>query len=241
MRRLLSISAMETKLFLRASQAAFWTFVFPGFLLVLLGSVYGQRPGQIAFLVPGVFGMVVASTAYYGVGVAIAQYRSSGFLKRLALIPIPTWQYLLGHVLARCAIVLAVGVELLAISAGLFRVGLTADPLTLAVVLIIGIPAFVASGMAMGMLARSLESANSIASVLFFSMTFLGGAYYPVSLLPHALQPVAAILPLSYFLEGLRAAADGLAPAAVSTDLVVLVGWGALGLVAATRWFKWTT
>lgn len=241
MTRLWSIVVMEARLFWRTPQAAFWTFFFPAFLLVLLGSVFGQHPGQMAFLIPGLLGMVLASTAYYSVGVVVTHYRSTGFLKRLALVPIPTWQFVAGQMVVRAAVVLLVGVELMAIGAGLFHVRPSTHPLTLAAVLATGIPAFLATGFAVGVLARSVESANSIASFLFFPMTFLSGAYFPIHMLPGVLRPVAGALPLTYFLHGLRAAAGGLGPAAVLTDLAVLSVWGVMGILVAVRRFRWTT
>lgn len=241
MRHVVAVGLMEARLFWRNPQVAFWTFLFPPFLLVLFGSVFGQSPGYMAQLLPGVFSMVLASTAYYGVGVAIAQYRASGFLKRLALVPIPTWQYVVGHVLARCAVVVGVGAELLIIGAGVMRAPLGFDPLTLALVLAVGIPALSVTGLGVGMLARSVEGANAMASFLFFPMVFLSGAYFPVAAMPPVLQRLSEVLPLTPFLRGLRAAYAGLAPAAVVADTVLLAGWGLLGVFVAVRWFRWTT
>lgn len=235
------LALMEARLFWRTPQAVFWTFFFPAFLLVLLGSVFARQPGQMAFLIPGILGMVLASTAYYSIGVVLTHYRSTGFLKRLVLIPIPTWQFVLAQMLVRCAVVLAVGAELLAIGAGLFHVRPSAQPLTLAAVMAVGTPAFLATGFAAGVLARSVESANSIAAFLFFPMTFLSGAYFPVEMLPGALRHLSGALPLTYFLRGLRTAARGGGPAEVATELAVLAFWGAVGAAVSVRRFRWTT
>ncbi len=232
---------MEARLFWRTPQAAFWTFFFPAFLLVLLGSVFAREPGQMVFLVPGVLGMVLASTAYYSIGVVVTHYRSSGFLKRLVLVPIPAWQLVLAQMLVRGAVVLAVGVELLAIGAGLFDVRFSARPGTLAAVMCVGVPAFLATGFAVGVLARSVEAANSIAAFLFFPMTFLSGAYFPVEMLPAALARLSGALPLTYFLRGLRAAARGGDASSVVTELGVLALWGLIGAVVSVRRFRWTT
>lgn len=241
MRRVLSIVLMETKLFVRTPQAAFWTFFFPAFLLVLLGGAFGRSPGRMEFLIPGLLGMVLASTSYYSVGVAVTQYRSSGFLKRLALIPIPTWQFVVAQMLVRAGVVLAVGVEMLVLGVLLFGARPAANPLTLVAVLMVGIPAFLASGFAMGVLAPSVESAGSLASVIFFPMTFLSGAYFPVDQMPGFLERLAAVLPLFYFLHGVREAAAGTGPDGVLVDLAVLALWGAAGAAVSVVRFRWTT
>lgn len=235
------LASMEARLFWRTPQAVFWTFFFPAFLLVLLGSVFARGSGQMALLIPGILGMVLASTAYYSIGVVVTHYRASGFLKRLALIPIPAWQLVFAQMLVRCAVVLAVAATLLGLGAGLFHVRLSPQPLTLVAVMAVGTPAFLATGFAVGVLARSVESANSIAAFLFFPMTFLSGAYFSVEMLPGALQPVSAALPLTYFLRGLRAAARGGDVASVWLELGVLALWGAVGAFVSVRRFRWTT
>lgn len=234
------LTCMEARLFWRTPQAVFWTFFFPAFLLVLLGSVFARHPGQMVFLIPGILGMVLASTAYYSIGVVVTYYRSTGFLKRLALIPVPAWQFVLAQMLVRGAVVFAVAAELLAIGAGFFHVRLSAQPLTLTAVMGVGTAAFLATGFAVGVLARSVESANSIAAFMFFPMTFLSGAYFPVEMLPGALQPLSGALPLTYFLRGLRTAAGGGGPGSVVTELAVLALWGAVGAVVSVRRFRWT-
>lgn len=235
------IALIEWKLFWRIPQAAFWTFFFPSFLLLLLGSVLGGRHGDISFLVPGITGMVLASTSYYSVGTVIAHYRSSGFLKRLALVPIPTWQFIVGQMLSRGAVVLLSGALLVAIGRWVLRAPISAHPLTLSAVLAVGVPAFLATGFAIGAIARSVEGANSMAALLFFPMTFLSGAYFPAHMLPGPLRAVAAVLPLTYFLNGLRAAASGIGPSAVLVDLGVLLLWGLVGFLVAVSRFRWTT
>ncbi len=236
-----SIALIEWKLFWRIPQAAFWTFFFPLFLLLLLGSVLGARQGHEASLVPGVTGMVLASTSYYSIGTVIAHYRSSGFLKRLALVPIPTWQFLAGQMLSRGAVVLLSGLLLAAAGRWVLGVPISAHPLTLGCVLAVGIPAFLATGFAVGSVARSVEGANSMAALLFFPMTFLCGAYFPVHSLPGPLQALAAALPLTHFLDGLRAAISGAGPHAVVADLIILTLWGLVGSLVSVSRFRWTT
>ncbi len=239
MRHVWAALVMEARLFRRTPQAVFWTFFFPAFLLALLGSVF-QRPGHVQFLIPGLLGMVLASMSFYSVGVVVAHHRRSGFLKRLALVPIPAWQFVAAHMLLRALVVLCVGVELAGLGVLLFGARLSADVLTLVAVLAVGIPAFLASGLAIGGLAPSVESAGSIASLLFFSMTFLSGAYFPTDRLPEILGYLAKGLPLTYFLHGIRAAAAGVGLHEVLTDLAVLAAWGVAGSVVAVTRFRWT-
>lgn len=241
MRRTWSIVLMEARLFARTPQAAFWTFFFPVFLLALLGSVFGRTREHIEFLIPGLLGMALASTSYYSVGVAVTQYRSSGLLKRLALIPIPSWQFVAAQMLVRAGVVLAVGAELVVMAWMVFGARPAANPFTLGVVLAVGIPAFLASGFAVGVLAPSVESAGSLASVLFLPMTFLSGAYFPTDRLPAVLEHLAAALPLTYFLHGLRQAVAGAGLRGVAADLAVLTAWGAVGTAVSVARFRWTT
>ena len=104
----------EQRLYWRSRELAFFTFLFPVVLFVLLGSVYGSdriksehNVKSSAYLLAGVLGYGVASTAFAGLAIVIVLRRENGILKRLRATPLPPAVYLAG-VIASTVLVFAV-------------------------------------------------------------------------------------------------------------------------------------
>ena len=104
----------EQRLYWRSRELAFFTFLFPIVLFILLGSVYGNdkiesehNVKSSAYLLAGVLGYGVASTAFAGLAIVIVLRRENGILKRLRATPLPPAVYLAG-VIASTVLVFAV-------------------------------------------------------------------------------------------------------------------------------------
>ena len=104
----------EQRLYWRSRELAFFTFLFPIVLFILLGSVYGSdriksehNVKSSSYLLAGVLGYGVASTAFAGLAIVLVLRRESGILKRLRATPLPPAVYLAG-VIASTVLVFAV-------------------------------------------------------------------------------------------------------------------------------------
>ena len=96
----------EQRLYWRSRELAFFTFLFPLLIFVLLGSVYGDDMIKkehgvkaSAYLLAGILGYGVVSTAFAGLAIVLALRRESGVLKRVRGTPLPPATYL-GAVIA---------------------------------------------------------------------------------------------------------------------------------------------
>ena len=69
---------------------------------------------------------------------------------------------------------------------------------------------------------------------------FLSGLFFPVEFVPNFLQPVIAIIPLTYLVDAIRQIMIGTNPLfPMALDIGVLLAWLAVTLVVAVRFFKW--
>ena len=59
-------------------------------------------------------------------------------------------------------------------------------------------------GLLISNFAKTYDSAAPITSAIGLPLTFLGSIFYPLTVLPHALQTIAKILPITYLADGLR-------------------------------------
>ena len=97
----------EQRLYWRSRELAFFTFIFPLLIYVLLGSVYGDDPVEgegvtgSAYLLAGVLGYGAAATAFAGLAILVVIRRETGILKRLRGTPLPAWAYVLAALAAQ--------------------------------------------------------------------------------------------------------------------------------------------
>jgi ABC-2 type transport system permease protein len=234
----------QQRLFWRSRELAFFTFALPIILYFLLGSVYGDDEvdgvAGADYLLAGMLGYGAASTAFAGLAILLVVRREQGILKRLRATPLPASTYL-GAVLS--SIVLIFGLEsVLMIVIG--RVGFdTALPerfLSLALALLLGAAAFAAMGVGLSGLVRSAEGASAVVNAIYLPVSFISGAFFSPESFPAFLEAIANVLPLTYFIELVRdVMLHGSQIWDEPTAVAVIAAWGAVGLVAAIRSFRW--
>ena len=88
--------------------------------------------------------------------------------------------------------------------------------------------------------ARTEDAANALASVVQFPLMFLSGIFFPIAFMPEWLQPVAALMPLTYLGDALRQTmVGGAAYAPLYVDVLVLAGWLVVSFLISARYFRW--
>lgn len=200
----------------------------PLLFLIALGFGFGpifQRAGQgnyIQFLAPGVIGMTVLFTSVFS-GVELIWDRQFGFLKETLVAPVPRILIMIGRTLGGATVAMIQGIIVLAIcmAAG-FRPGNVGGlPAALGFMALIAI-LFTALGTAVASALDDFQGFQLIMNFLVMPIFFLSGALFPLMGLPKALSVVASIDPLSYGVDGLRAALIGLSHFGAATDVAVL-------------------
>jgi ABC-2 type transport system permease protein len=233
----------EQLIFWRSREAAVFVFLFPILLFLLLGAVYtGKIDGRPApdVLLAGMLGYGCATTAFGGLAIILVIRRESGVLKRVRATPLPPVIYLTA-VLGSTLLVFALQAVALVAVGRLFYHAHVPDRIgSLIVALLLGAGAFAALGVAIAGLIRSAEGSSAVVNVITLPMAFISGSFGPTRHYPGFLRAIAAVLPLKYVVELVKAIY--LSHQAVwshPTDLAVIAAWGAAGLVIALRAFRW--
>src|SRR5262249_23786938 len=187
-------------LYVRSKELAFFTFLLPLIMFVLLGSTYGDnRIDNIRganFLEAGMLGYGVVSTAFAGLAIFMVIRRESGILKRVRATPLPGSAYIMA-VLTSTLVAFALSSACkIAIGRGLFSVPLPARWLSLVLPLLLGPPAFGALGLGMPVVVRSAEGALAPVTAVFLPMAFISGSFFPPHSSPPFLRAIANVLPL---------------------------------------------
>ncbi|MDX3381430.1 ABC transporter permease [Streptomyces niveiscabiei] len=232
-------AALETKMLLRNGEQLLLTVIIPTLLLVLFSSVDIIDTGKgksIDFLTPGILALSVMSTAFTGQAIATGFERRYGVLKRLASSPLPRWALMT----AKTASVLVTEilqvtlVTVIALTLGWSPQG---NPLTVALLLILGTAAFSGLGLLMAGTLKA-EATLAAANLVFLLLLVGGGVIVPMDKYPPAAQDALSLLPISALSDGLR---DVLQHGAGVPwpNLAILTAWSAAGLAAAGKFFRW--
>ena len=93
-------------------------------------------------------------------------------------------------------------------------------------------------GIALTAVARSSDTASTIAPFIAVILSFISGVFLPPELLPDWLATIGALLPLEPLADGLQRALLG-EGALEPGNLLALAAWGTVGLLVAARGFRW--
>lgn len=188
------------------------------------GSIYSKagEGNYIQFLAPGIILMSVVFTAIF-TGIDIIWDRQFGFLKETLVAPVSRIQIVFGKTLggATVAIFQGIIVLLLTLLVGFrpqhFVSLFPAFLFTFLVALL-----FTSLGTAIASTLEDMQGFQLIMNFLVMPIVFLSGAFFPLNGLPKPIEFITKINPLSYGIDGLRAALIGVSKFGMTTDLLIL-------------------
>ena len=158
----------------------------------------------IDFVIPGLLGMNLMSSAIWGLGFSIVEARQKKLLKRLVASPMPRWQYLASFLLSRLLLlVIEVGV-FLGFARLVFGVPFRGPIWQLALVCVLASLSFSALGLLIASRAKTMEAASGLMNLVMLPMWIVSGVFFSASRFPNILQPFIQALPLTAAIDALR-------------------------------------
>jgi ABC-2 type transport system permease protein len=228
----------ERRMFWRNPSAAFFNFLLPLLLLVLIAAAFAGDDDELEVLVPGVAGMGVLATTFTALAFNLTVLRDEGVLKRIRGTPMPAGAYLAGligsaalNAVLQVAIVVAIGNLA-------YGVDWPREPLLLLAFTLLGVICFAALGIAFSHAIPNEDAAPAYTNAVFLPLIFISGVFYSADELPEALKVVAEALPLKHLIDGLSEAIVG-GGGDAATAAVVVGAWAVAGIVLAVRFFRW--
>lgn len=246
MTMVMSQAVLETRLFFRRKDTMFWTFIFPVFFMGLFGLIYGGSnwPGMgirsVDYLLPGIVVMGVMVTGIMYTAVAFVTEREKGIYRRLALTPLSRQSLIGGQSAHNYGIIIVQTLLLVAIGIIGFNIQITGNVPLACLVLMVGAVCFMSIGFALTGLVKTARSATPITQIPYFFFMFLGGIFYPNSMLPKFLGYVANVLPSTHMNDALRLVFyEGAGIGDIWQHLLVLVGWTVACFIISIKFFRW--
>lgn len=212
-----------------------FVFVFGGTLGAGLPGVDPEsgREAYVAYVMPGILLITIAGTAG-GVATTVSMDMTEGITARFRTMAISRAAVLAGHVLGNT--IQAIIAVALVLAVGLL-VGFRATAGPLEWIAAIGLVLFISFaiswlGVAMGMQAKSVETASNLPFILTF-LPFLGSGFVPTDSMPAGLRWFAEYQPFTPFIEAIRGLLLG---TPLGWNVLLAVGWCAVITVAGYVW-----
>ena len=211
---------------------------------IVFGTAIGSRMGDIdgvsygAFIIPGLIMLSLLSESISNASFGIYMPKWSGTIYELLSAPVSWLEVLLGYVGAAATKSMMIGLLIL-VTARVFVAYEIAHPFWMLAFLVLTAVTFSLFGFIIGLWADNFQKLQVIPLLIITPLTFLGGAFYSITMLPPFWQKVSLVNPVVYLISGFRWSFYGVADVhiAVSTGMTVAF----LAICLAVVWWVFKT
>jgi ABC-2 type transport system permease protein len=236
MNRLVPLIVTEARLLVRDWTVLVFAFIFPAFVMLVLAGVFGTRPDAgygmqrpSHYYVAASIGVPVIALALVGLPVTLASYRERGVLRRMEAFGVSAARVVAAQACVTCGLVVLAAAVVLAVAAPTYGVPHIVHPLSTLAGLAAATVTLVLLGVAVGLAAPSARAAQAIGLLAFFPLYLLGGGGPPRGVMKGAMHFISEVIP-----SAIPAITDPwLGASGLGSQLAVLAGWAAAGLLAA--------
>jgi ABC-2 type transport system permease protein len=210
---------------------------------VVFGAAIGSRITEIegvsygAFIVPGLIMLTLLTQSVMNASFGIYFPKFVGTIYELLSAPISFVEIVIGYVGAAATKSIILGLIILA-TAGFFVPLEVQHPLWMVTFLVLTAVTFSLLGFLIGIWADGFEKLQVIPLLILTPLTFLGGTFYSLSVLPPLWQTITLFNPLVYLISGFRWSFYGIADVGVELSLTMTLAFLALCLAAVWWIFK---
>ncbi|HVL34716.1 MAG TPA: ABC transporter permease [Burkholderiales bacterium] len=207
---------------------------------VVFGAAIGQRIAEIdgvpygAFIVPGLVMLMLLTQSVSNASFGIFFPRFAGTLYEILSAPVSPLEIVIGYVGAAATKSVLLGVLIL-VTAGFFVPLQVAHPVWMVAFLVLTAVTFSLLGFVIGIWAEGFEQLQFVPLLVITPLTFLGGTFYSVSLLPPFWQTVTLFNPVVYLVSGFRWSFYGVADVHVGLSLAMTAAFF-LACLGAVWW-----
>ena len=230
----IALTTLVVKEFHRITRIWIQTLLPPAITMtlyfVIFGSLIGKRIGQMGgfsymeYIAPGLIMMSVITNSYGNVVSSFFGAKFARHIEEMLVSPMPASLILIGHVAGGVIRGLFVG-GLVTIIALFFTDLEAVHPfITLSVVLLTAV-VFALAGFINATFARKFDDIAIIPTFVLTPLTYLGGVFYSISLLPEFWQKVSMANPILYMVNGFRYGILGSSDIDIGLAYVIIVGF----------------
>jgi ABC-2 type transport system permease protein len=237
---------VEIKIYLRQPEATFFTLAFPILLLLLFGSIYGNKPnpffdgrGMVDVSTPAYLAMIIGSTGLLSIAISVSSYREKGVLRRYRATPLRPATVLASEVVVHFLMTLLGGALLIVAARLVYGLRFTGRAGEVFLGFTLSCLSFFALGFLLASVARTARVAYILGMVLYFPNLFLSGATIPKQIFPQALRTASKFIPLTHVVNLMQGLWIGDPLGKHLLEIAVLAGLLVLGVAVSAKAFRW--
>ena len=208
--------------------------------IVVFGLSLGDRIREIdgvsydVYIVPGLIAMTMAQAAYANNSASVFQARFDRYLNDVLAAPMRSWEINLALSIGGVVRAVLIGGGLLLCVLPIVDVPIR-EPLVVVAALGLALVLFSSFGVIVGIYANSWDHTAFVTNIVILPLTFLGGVFYSVDVLPSPWHELSHLNPIFYLLNAVRYGFLGTSDVSVALSLAVT---GALA-AAVVAWSAW--
>jgi ABC-2 type transport system permease protein len=210
---------------------------------VIFGAAIGSRISQIqgipygAFIVPGLIMLTLLTQSVANASFGIYFPRFTGTIFEVLSAPVSYVEIVLGYVGAAASKSVILGLVILA-TAAMFVPLHIAHPLWMLAFLLLTATSFSLLGFILGLWADGFEKLQLVPLLIISPLTFLGGTFYSIGVLPPTWRNIALLNPVVYLISGFRWSFYGIADVSVNLSVAAILGFLTLCLLTVAWIFR---
>ncbi|WP_086348887.1 ABC transporter permease [Candidatus Enterococcus clewellii] len=224
-----SLAVKETNRYMRIwIQTLVPPVITTSLYFVIFGNLIGGRIGEMGgfsymeFIVPGLIMMSVITSSYSNVASSFFSQKFQKNIEELLIAPVPTHVIIWGFVIGGLGRSVLVGALVTLIS--LFFVPLHVYSWFIVIVtLLMTAILFSLAGLLNGIFAQSFDDVSIVPTFVLQPLTYLGGVFYAISMLPPIWQAISKVNPIVYMISGFRYGFLGTMDVPIVFSLTILV------------------
>lgn len=205
--------------------------------------IQSRKFSTIDFILPGQLGFSLLAASVFGTAFVFFNLRQALVLKRFFATPVRRQYVLLAEGFARMIFQLLGALFIILV--GHLAFGYTLihgvwTVLNMLFVCALALLVFMSFGFIISGLAKSESTIPPLSNMITLPQFLLAGTFFSIEAFPAWMQPISRALPLTYLNDALREIAfEGASLWDVKTDIGILLLWGAVGYLVASKVFKW--
>ncbi|AOV16967.1 ABC transporter permease [Acidihalobacter aeolianus] len=230
----IALQTIVVKEILRFSRIWVQTIVPPAvttsLYFVIFGQLIGHRIGHmegysyIQYIVPGLIMMSIITSSYSNVVSSFFGAKFGHYVEELLVSPIPNYLILLGYVLGGVSRGMAVGLGVTLISLAFTHLHVENLAVTLSIAVLTSM-LFSLAGFINAVFARNFDDISIVPTFVLTPLTYLGGVFYSINLLPSFWQKASLANPVLYMVNGFRDGILGSSDVPLWVSYSVIVGF----------------
>ena len=210
---------------------------------VVFGTAIGSRMNEVdgtaygAFIVPGLIMLSLFTNSLFNASFAIYFPKFTGTIFEVLSAPVSPFELVTAYVGAAATKSVILGLIILG-TAAMFTPLRIEHPVEMVAFLILTALSFSLFGFILGVWAKGFEELNAVPMLIVTPLTFLGGAFYSIDMLPPIWRTISLFNPIVYLISGFRWTFYGQGDVPVEISLLAICGFLAVCLAIVAWIFK---